>query len=338
MIYFDHASTTKCYPDVVEKMTECFFHTFGNASSSHFIGRNAVSLVDDAREKIAKILNAKVNEIFFTSGGTEADNWALKGLFLSNFGVKNKLIVGANEHHAIIDSAKALQKLGCEVVFVNPDKDGIIQPETISGLIDNKTFLVSVMFVNNETGCINNIKAISKICREKGVAFHTDAVQATSLIKLDVKDLGIDLMTVSAHKIGGPKGIGLLYIKDTIHISPLINGGSQELSLRGGTLNVPSIVGFGEALKINETTLNKRIEKLSLLQSYFENKLKDFGDKVRVNGSNRINSISSVTFKGIRATTILTRLDLKGICVSAGSACTAGSLEPSHVLLSMGIS
>lgn len=337
MIYFDHASTTKCYPEVVEKMNECFFHTFGNASSSHTVGRSAMSLVDEARDSIAFILNAKSNEIFFTSGGTEADNWALKGMFLSNYGFKNKLIVGANEHHAIIDSAKSLQKWGCNVVFVDPDKNGLIDPEKIRNLIDDKTFLVSIMYVNNETGCKNDIKTISRICKEKNVPFHTDAVQATSTLKLDVKELEVDLMTVSAHKIGGPKGIGLLYIRNGIHISQLISGGSQELSLRGGTLNVPSIVGFGEAVRINENTLNKRVEHLSRLQDYFENRLKIFGDSVKVNGENRISSISSVTFNGIKATTVLTRLDFKGICVSAGSACTAGSVEPSHVLLSMGL-
>lgn len=338
MIYFDNASTTKCYPEVVEKMNECFLHNFGNASSSHGIGRNAMSFVDDARDEIALVLNAKPKEIFFTSGGTEADNWALKGMFLSNFGRKNKLIVGANEHHAIIDSAKALQKIGCEVVFVKPNENGLIHPETIDTLIDDNTFLVSIMFVNNETGCINDIKKIAEICRNKSVPFHTDAVQATSSIKLDVKQLGVDLMTISAHKVGGPKGIGLLYIKEGIHIAPLVEGGSQELSLRGGTINVPLVAGFGVALRKNAATLNEKEEKVRVLHEYFENRLKEFGDRVKINGKNRICSISSVTFKGLKATSVLTRLDLKGICVSAGSACTAGSVEPSHVLLSMGLS
>lgn len=338
MIYLDHAATTKPYPEVVEKMKEVFSNTFGNASSSHAEGRKAMALVDDARDNIAMLINAKPKEIFFTSGGTEADNWAIKGMYLANHGSKNKLIVGANEHHAIIDTAKALQKLGCEVVFVNPDCNGVINPDKIKQLIDNNTFLVSFMYVNNETGCINDIKAISKICREKGVPFHTDAVQATSTIRLDVLDSGVDLMTISAHKIGGVKGIGLLYIKDGIHIAPLIDGGSQELALRGGTINVPSVVGFNVALNKSVSAIQERVKKIEFLQEHFEKGVLSLNSDIRINGENRTCSISSVTFKGIKATTILTRLDFKGICVSAGSACTAGSVEPSHVLTSMGIS
>lgn len=337
MIYFDHASTTKCYPEVVEKMNECFFHNFGNASSLHGIGRNAMSVVDKARDDIAKLLCAESKEIFFTSGGTEADNWALKGTYFANSGLKNKLVVGANEHHAIIESAKSLSKLGCEVVYVNPDESGVINPEKLESIIDHNTFLVSIMYVNNETGCVNDIKRIAEICRKKQVTFHTDAVQATAIKKLDVKELGMDMMTISAHKIGGPKGIGLLYIKKGTRIAPLVEGGSQELSLRGGTINVPLVAGFGVAMTKSYETIEKRVEKLRLLHDYFESQIKSFGNVVKINGENRIFSISSVTFKGIKATTILTRLDLKGICVSAGSACTAGSVELSNVLLSMGM-
>lgn len=337
MIYFDHASTTKCYPEVVEKINECFFHNFGNASSLHAIGRNAMSFVDNARDDIARNLNAKSKEIFFTSGGTEADNWALKGSYLAYRGLKNKIIVGANEHHAIIDSANSLKRLGCEVVFVYPDENGQVNPDNLARLIDDNTFLVSVMYVNNETGCINDIKRIAEICRKRNVAFHTDAVQATSAFNLDVKELGVDMMTISAHKIGGPKGVGLLYIKEGTHIAPFVEGGSQELSLRGGTINVPLVAGFGVALNKSVSTLTDRVEKIRLVHDYFENKIKALGESVRINGKKRINSISSVTFKDIKATTILTRLDLKGICVSAGSACSAGSVEPSHVLLSMGL-
>ena len=338
MIYFDHASTTKCYPEVVEKMNECFFHNFGNASSLHGVGRNAMSEVDKARDDIAKLLGAESKEIFFTSGGTEADNWALKGAYLANMGLKNKLIVAANEHHAIIDSAKSLSKIGCEVIFLNPDENGVINPEKLEQLIDDKTFLVSIMYVNNETGCVNDIRKIAELCKNKNVTFHTDAVQATSTKKLNVNELGVDMMTISAHKIGGPKGVGLLYIKKGTRIAPIIEGGSQELSMRGGTLNVPLVVGFGVAMNKNFETLDKRIEKLSILRNYFENQIKFFGDIVKINGENRVPSILNVTFKGIKATTILTRLDLKGICISAGSACTAGSVEVSNVLLSMGLS
>lgn len=323
---------------VFDEMSKCFFDDFGNANSSHSFGRKAVAHLDEAREIIAEVIGAKPKEIYFTSGGTEADNWALKGLYLANKDKKNKLIVSAIEHSAIIETAKSLSKLGAEVVYVYPNSDGVITPESVQKELDDNTFLVSVMYVNNETGVINDIKEIAKLCRERGVLFHSDAVQATATKKLSVKELGVDLLTISAHKIAGPKGIGLLYIRDGVHISPLIEGGSQELTLRGGTSNVPSAVGFAVAMKNNEQTIGDRTKKLFKLQNYFENKLIEMGFDIVINGKNRTSSISNITFKGVKASVLLTRLDFLGIAVSAGSACTAGSLEPSHVLIAMGLS
>lgn len=336
-VYLDHASTTKTIEEAVDAMNKCFSDNYGNANSSHNFGRRAVSAVDEAREKIARIIGAKPKEIFFTSGGTEADNWALKGLWLANLGKKNKLIVSAEEHSAIIETANTLKSLGVNVEFVYPSSDGIIEPKKIEDLIDDQTFLVSVMFVNNETGVTNDIKEIASVCHKNGVLFHSDCVQATCSKKLSVGDLGVDLMTVSAHKIGGPKGIGFLFVKEGVVIRPLVEGGSQESGLRGGTTNVPSVVGFAVAMEKNDKDFEKRVNKLVALRDYFERELAKTGLDIVVNGKNRIPSISNVTFRGVLATVLLTRLDMLGIAVSAGSACTAGSIDASHVLLSMGI-
>ncbi len=336
-IYLDHAATTKMSKSVFDEMSKCFFDDFGNANSSHSFGRKAVAHLDTSREIIADVIGAKPKEIYFTSGGTEADNWAIKGLFLANRGKKNRLIVSAIEHSAIIETAKSLSKLGAEVVYIYPNSDGVITASSVQKEIDDNTFLVSVMYVNNETGVINDIKGIAQVCKEYGVLFHTDAVQATTLEK-GVNDLGVDLMTISAHKMSGPKGIGLLYVRDGVTISPLIEGGSQESALRGGTSNVPSVVGFACAFKNNEQTIKDRTKKLVEIQNYFETKLLEMGFDIKINGKNRVPSISNITFKGVKASVLLTRLDFLGIAVSAGSACTAGSLEPSHVLMAMGLS
>lgn len=336
-VYLDHASTTKTTDEALEAMNNCFCSNYGNANSSHFFGRRAVADVDEAREQIARIIGAKPNEIFFTSGGTEADNWAIKGVWLANIGKKNKLVISAEEHSAIMESAKTLSSLGVDVVFVYPDKDGIVSPEDVQKVIDENTFLVSVMYVNNETGATNDIRKIASVCHEAGVLFHTDAVQATCTKRLDVKELGVDFLTVSAHKIGGPKGIGLLYIKDGVRIHSLIEGGSQESGLRGGTTNVQSVVGFSIAMQKNQREFDKRVEKLTSLRDYFEKKLVESGLDIVINGKNRSPSITNITFKGVLATVLLTRLDMLGIAVSAGSACTAGSIEASHVLLAMGL-
>lgn len=336
-VYLDHASTTKTSKEALEQMNNCFCSNYGNANSSHYAGRRAVADVDEAREQIAKIIGAKPNEVFFTSGGTEADNWAIKGVWLANLGKKNKLVISAEEHSAIMESAKTLSGLGVDVVYVYPDKDGIVHPEDVKKAIDENTFLVSVMYVNNETGATNDIRKIASVCRESGVLFHSDCVQATCTKRLDVNDLGVDLMTISAHKIGGPKGIGLLYVKDGVRIHSLIEGGSQESGLRGGTTNVQSVVGFSVAMQKNQREFDRRVKRITELRDYFETKLLESGLDIVINGKNRSPSISNVAFNGVLATVLLTRLDMLGIAVSAGSACTAGSIDASHVLLAMGL-
>ncbi len=335
-VYFDYAAATPMLKEVIASINEVYTDCYGNSNSSHLFGRKSVARLDDAREIIAKSIGAKPKEIFFTSGGTESDNWALKGVFLAS--KKKKVIVSALEHSAIMASTKTLLQLGAEVVYINPRSDGAIDPNSIIEAIDEKTCLVSIMYVNNETGVINEIKAISDICHSKGVVFHSDCVQAISTIPLDVTRLGVDLMTVSAHKIGGPKGIGFLYIKDGISIKALIEGGSQESALRGGTSNVPLAVGFARAIEYTSRTYGERVKHITEIRDYFENKISKIGFDIVINGRNRVPTISSVTFKGFIATVLMTRLDLKGIAVSAGSACTAGSLEPSHVLSAMGLS
>lgn len=335
-VYFDYAAATPMLKEVIASINEVYTDCYGNANSSHLFGRKAVARLDDAREIIAKSVGAKPKEIFFTSGGTESDNWALKGVFLAS--KKKKVIVSAIEHSAIMASTKTLLQLGAEVVYIKPRFDGAIDSNSIIDAIDDETCLVSIMYVNNETGVINDIKTISDICHSKGILFHSDCVQAISTIPLDVSHLGVDLMTVSAHKIGGPKGIGFLYIKDGTPINALIEGGSQESALRGGTSNVPLAVGFARAIEYTSHTYRERIEHITEIRDYFENKIAKIGFDIVINGKNRVPTISSVTFKGFIATVLMTRLDLKEIAVSAGSACTAGSLEPSHVLSAMGLS
>lgn len=335
-VYFDYAATTPMLKTVIDEINNVFTDCYGNANSSHLFGRKAVARLDDAREIIAKSVGAKPKEIFFTSGGTEADNWALKGVFLAS--KKKKVVVSSIEHSAIIGSTKTLLQLGAEIVYIKPRFDGTIDPNSIIEAIDDDTCLVSIMYVNNETGVINDIKTISDICHSKGILFHSDCVQAISTISLDVKRLGVDLMTVSAHKIGGPKGIGFLYIKDGTPINALIEGGSQESALRGGTSNVPLAVGFARAIEYTSRTYGERNKHITEIRDYFESKISKIGFDIVINGKNRVPTISSVTFKGFIATVLMTRLDLRGIAVSAGSACTAGSLEPSHVLSAMGLS
>ncbi len=335
-VYFDYAAATPMLKKVIDSINEVYTDCYGNANSSHLFGRKAVARLDDAREIIARSVGAKPKEIFFTSGGTEADNWAIKGVFLAS--KKKKIVVSAIEHSAIMASTKSLLQLGAEVVYIKPTFDGSIDTNSLIEAIDDETCMVSVMYVNNETGVINDIKTISNICHSRGVLFHSDCVQAISTIQLNVIELGVDLMTVSAHKIGGPKGIGFLYIKDGTPIKALIEGGSQESALRGGTSNVPLAVGFAEAMEYTCSTYKERVNHITDIRDYFEKRISQMGFDIVINGKNRVPSISSVIFKGFLAAVLMTRLDLKGIAVSAGSACTAGSLEPSHVLSAMGLS
>ena len=338
-IYFDHAATTSVKPEVLETMLPFFTEKYGNASSIYSLGRENKKAIDDAREKVAKALNALPKEIFFTSGGTEADNWALEGIAFANQ-AKGKHIITTNiEHHAILHTCKFLEKQGFEVTYIPVDNKGIVHVEDIEKAIRPDTILISVMFANNEIGTIQPIKEIGALAKGKGICLHTDAVQAIGNVPIDVKDMNIDMLSLSAHKFYGPKGVGVLYIRDGVRISPMIHGGAQERGKRAGTENVPGIVGLGEAIDL----ANENIDEYSIkLMNLRDRAIKEILEKIpysRLNGDekNRLPGNVNISFEFIEGESILLMLDMKGICASSGSACTSGSLDPSHVLLAIGL-
>ncbi len=338
-IYFDHAATTSVKPEVLEVMLPYFTERYGNASSIYSLGRENKKAIDDAREKVAKALNAQPKEIFFTSGGTEADNWALEGIAFANQ-AKGKHIITTNiEHHAILHTCKFLEKQGFEVTYAPVDNKGIVHVEDIEKAIRPDTILISVMFANNEIGTIQPIKEIGALAKEKGIYFHTDAVQAIGNIPIDVKDMNIDMLSLSAHKFYGPKGVGVLYIRDGVRIYPFMNGGAQERGKRASTENVAGIVGLGKAIELATTDIEQYNEKLMKLR---DRAIKEILEKIpysRLNGDekNRLPGNVNISFEFIEGESILLMLDMKGICASSGSACTSGSLDPSHVLLAIGL-
>lgn len=339
-VYLDNAATTFVSQEVLNEMLPCFNIKFGNPNSLHSFGREAMAVVDIARDKVAKAINAKsVSEIYFTSGGTEADNWAIKGIAHAYANKGKHIITSSIEHHAILDSCKQLEREGFDVTYLPVDKYGLVDLTDVMRAIRPDTILISVMTVNNEVGTVQNIKAIAKIAHEKGIVFHTDAVQAVGAVKLDVQDMEIDAMSMSAHKIYGPKGCGALYLKSGIRIDNLLNGGAQERAKRGGTSNVPAIAGFGKAIEIATRDLEENQKKIKTLRDYFEKEIKSKIAHIHINGhpTQKIDGTLSVTFELIEGESILMSLDLEGIAVSTASACTSLSLQPSHVLRAMGI-
>lgn len=339
-IYLDNAATTYVSSEVLNEMLPCYNILYGNPSSLHSFGREAEAIVDRARDRIASAINAKnSNEIYFTSGGTEADNWAIKGIAHAYESKGKHIVVSAVEHHAVLDSCAELEKEGYEVSYVPVNSDGLVNIAELIHAIRRDTTLVSIMAVNNEVGTIQNIKTIGKICHDFNVIFHTDAVQAIGALKLDVQDMEIDVMSISGHKIYGPKGIGALYVRNGVKINSIISGGSQERNKRGGTLNVPSIAGLGKAVESANKNLSENQQKYRILRKYFLSKLSENIEHYQVNGhtQQRVQNIINVSFYGIEGESILMLLDLKGIAVSTGSACTSKSLLPSHVLKAMGI-
>lgn len=339
-IYLDNAATTSVSNEVLTEMLPSFSAEYGNATSSHSFGRNAMNLVDQARDRIANGINASSSEIYFTSGGTESNNWAIIGLAMANKDKGNHIITSQIEHHSVLDACKRLETIGFEVTYLPVNDKGLVSIADLIHYINQKTILVSIMAANNEIGTIQNLKTIAKITHEKNVLFHTDAVQAIGAFKIDVKDIGIDAMSMSSHKLHGPKGVGALYVKKKVKIDPLILGGSQENGKRGGTLNVPGIVGFGKAFELtirDYTVINK---KLKTLHDYFVNKLEKEIVHIKINGhyAQRLPGIASVTFEGVDAEALQLLLDLDGIACSLGSACMAGSSELSHVLKAIGLS
>lgn len=338
-IYLDHSATTRVDERVLQKMLPYFTEIYGNANSQHGYGREALKGVDWARDTIAELINCHPSEIYFTSGGTESDNWALKGIAGAYKEKGKHIIISAIEHAAMIASCKELEKQGFSVTLCPVHKDGIIDLEFLKNAIREDTILISCMLANNEVGTIEPIKEIVKIAKEKGILVHTDAVQAMSSLKVDVKDLGVDLMSFSSHKFNGPKGVGVLFVKTGIKIDRLITGGHQERTRRGGTTNVPGVVGMAEALRLARLTMDEDNAHVKALRDHFVERVEKEIPYVRYNGSreSRVVSNADFSFEYIEGESILFMLDLSGIAVSSGSACSSGSLDPSHVLLAIGV-
>lgn len=340
-VYLDNASTTYVSSEVMAEMLPCFNAIYGNANSLHSYGREASAIVDRARDRITHAINAKSSqEIYFTSGGTEADNWAIRGIAHAYSNKGKHIITSQIEHHAVLDSCKRLESEGFEVTYLPVDSNGLVKIVDLLHSIRKDTTLISIMSVNNEVGTIQNIKAIAKIAHDYDIIFHTDAVQALGAIKLDVQDMEIDAMTLSAHKIHGPKGIGCLYLKNGVRIENLIEGGSQERGKRGGTVNVPAVAGFGRAVESAVRDMSINQQKLRNVREYFIKNVQERIEFVKINGHQlqKVNGIVNLSFEMVDKESLLMLLDMEGIAVSAGSACTANSIEQSHVLKAMGLS
>lgn len=336
-IYLDHAATTPLLSEAFEKMKPYFLGGYGNADSPHTLGRAAAAAVDGARDCLAESLGAKPNEIYFTSGGTEADNWAiLGGARAAKKQGKTHILISAIEHHAALFAAETLALEGFTVELLPVGKEGVVSVEEVRTRLREDTALVCVMAVNNETGARQPVKELAKLCKERGALFFTDSVQAYPHEKIDVKEWGVDMLSVSSHKLNGPKGVGALYIRSGVKIDRLVGGGEQERGLRGGTLNVPAIVGFGEAVKRLEETRACKEEKILAAQKAFLEGLD--GVEYSVNGENRLSAILNLRIHGVPNATLLYRADLAGVMLAAGSACSSSSVKPSHVLTAMGLS
>ena len=338
-IYFDHAATTPLCQEALDAMLPYFTEVFGNPNSQHYYGRESVKAVDNARDNIAKIINAKPNEVYFTSGGTESDNWALRGVANAYKEKGKHIIISPLEHAAMIETAKALKKDGFEVDFMQVDEYGVVNLEHLRKIVRKDTIFVGCMLANNEIGTIEPIKEIALITHGVGAIMFTDAVQAAGVIKTDVKELGVDLMSMSSHKIYGPKGVGALYIRNGVKVTSILTGGHQERMKRGGTTNVPAIVGFSKAFEIANRDMEKNFNYVSSLRDHFIDRVLAEVPFVKLNGprQNRLPANADFSFKFIEGESILFSLDLAGISVSSGSACSSGSLEPSHVLLAIGV-
>lgn len=339
MFYFDHAATTPVDPRVLQKMLPYFTENFGNPNSQHACGRRAAAAVDEARDTVAALIGAKPNEIYFTSGGTESDNWALRGAAHANAERGKHLIVSAVEHPAMIATARELQKEGFEVTFAAVDEFGKVDLQKLKDSIRPDTTFIGVMTANNEIGTIQPVAEISALARERGITFFTDAVQAAGALKLNVKEPAVDMLSFSGHKFYGPKGVGVLYIRSGVRVGKIITGGHQERSMRGGTANVPGIVGLAEAFRLANEEMAQNNAHVSAIRDRFIARVLREIPYVKLNGhpKDRLPNNANFSFRYIEGESLLFSLDLAGIAVSSGSACSSGSLEPSHVLLATGL-
>jgi len=338
-IYLDHSATTKLKKEVLDTILPFLTEQYGNPSTIYTLGREAKKAIDSAREQVAKAINAQPNEIYFTSSGTESDNWAIKGVAYANK-QKGKHIITSNiEHHAVLHTCEFLEKEGLEITYVPVDNEGILDLEQLKKAIRPDTILISVMLANNEIGTIQPIREISQLAKEHGIYLHTDAVQAIGSIPVDVNDLGVDLLSLSGHKIYGPKGVGVLYVKTGTKISPFIHGGGQERGKRAGTENVANIVGIGKAIELATQDIQAYSTHLQELRDMTIEEILKTIPHSRLNGhrEKRLPGNVNISFEYIEGESILLMLDSKGVCASSGSACTSGSLDPSHVLLAIGL-
>ncbi|MDR0424377.1 MAG: cysteine desulfurase NifS [Clostridiales Family XIII bacterium] len=338
-VYLDYSATTPVKDEVLEKMIPYFTQSFGNPSSLYTIGQNSKQAIEEAREQLAALIGADPKEIFFTSSGTEADNWAVIEAAESRKGKGSHIITSKIEHHALLHSAEYLEKRGFDVTYLDVDSQGFVDPAALEAAITERTTLISIMFANNEIGTIEPIAELAAIAKKHNVVFHTDAVQALGNVPIDAHALGIDLMSVSAHKIYGPKGVGALYIRKGLPLPSHMHGGGQESKKRSGTENLPGIVGFGKAAELAREGLAEHIEQVTALRNYFINRVRAEIPDIHVNGDieRRLPGNANITFEFIEGEALLLLMDLDGICISTGSACSSASLTPSHVLTALGM-
>ena len=338
--YMDYSATTYVKPEVLDAMMPFFTEKFGNPSSFYGISRETKMAIDNARAQVAKAINCDPNEVYFTGGGSEADNWAIKGIATAHMKKGNHIITTKIEHHAVLHTCEFLEKFGFEVTYLDVNEEGFVDLKQLEEAITDKTILVSIMFANNEIGTIQPIKEIGALCREKKVLFHTDAVQAVGSVPVDVKEMNIDLLSLAGHKLYGPKGIGALYIRRGIRIDNLIHGGGQERGRRAGTENIPGVVGLGKAIELATENIEENRARLTVLRDKLIDGILERIPYARLNGprgDKRLPGNSNISFEFIEGESILLSLDFEGICASSGSACTSGSLDPSHVLLAIGL-
>lgn len=338
-IYLDHAATTAVRKEVLDTMLPCFSQNYGNPSSIYEIAREAKSLIDNARKQVATAIGAEEKEIYFTAGGSESDNWAIKGIAESYKDKGKHIITSSIEHHAVLHTCQYLEKNGYEVTYLPVDEDGKIKIEDLEKAIRPDTILISIMFANNEIGTLQPIKEIGEIARKHKIIFHTDAVQAVGHVKIDVKQMNIDMLSLSAHKLYGPKGIGALYVRKGIKLKSYIHGGAQERGIRAGTENVPGIVGLGKAIELATAEMEQENKRLIKLRDEIIDGILNNIPYTRLNGhrTDRLPANVNISFEFIEGESILLLLDMNGIYASSGSACTSGSLDPSHVLLAIGL-